>query len=465
MKKIAGVLLLMLIGVTVWGQDIGGQWNGVLKVGSARLRLVFNIIKKDSGFIATMDSPDQGAKGIPVSSVSFNQPQLKIDVSNLNIQYRGELKENIIVGVFSQNGQDFPLDLSREKMEKTTLNRPQVPVKPYPYYEEEVVFKNEKANIDLTGTLTLPGKRGKFPAVILISGSGPQDRDETLMEHKPFLVLADYLTRSGIAVLRYDDRGVGKSKGIFSSSTTQDFASDVEAAINYLKTRQEINKKKVGLVGHSEGGIIAPLVAAGTRDVSFIVMLAGTGVRGDQLLLSQQYLIGKASGASEEDLAKGRELNSKLFAMVLETDDTAALKAGMSRYLSDYLNNLPEDKKPKGITIESYSRRLAGELSGPWLRNFLRYDPATSLENVKCPVLAVNGEKDLQVPAAENLAAIAKALKKAGNKHFTVKTFPGLNHLFQEAGTGSPDEYRLIEQTFSPVALEYITEWIKSQVK
>lgn len=465
MKKNAAILLVMLMAITAWGQDIGGQWNGVLKIGSARLRLVFNIIKKDSGFIATMDSPDQGAKGIPVSSVSFDRPKLEIDISNLNIQYRGELKENIIVGVFTQNGQDFPLDLSRQKIEKTIFNRPQLPAKPYPYYEEEVVFKNEKANIDLTGTLTVPRKSGKFPVVILISGSGPQDRDETLMEHKPFLVLADYLTRNGIAVLRYDDRGVGKSKGNFSSSTTQDFASDVEAAINYLKTRQEINKKKIGLVGHSEGGIIAPLVAAGTKDVSFIVMLAGTGVRGDQLLLSQQYLIGKAAGATEEDLATGRKLNSKLFAMVLETDDTAALKAGMSKYISDYLKDLPDDKKPKGISIEAYSRRLAEELSGPWIRNFIRYDPATSLENVKCPVLAVNGEKDLQVPAAENLEAIGNALKKAGNKQVTLKTFPGLNHLFQEAKTGSPEEYQQIEQTFSPVAMEYITSWIKSQVK
>ena len=330
---------------------------------------------------------------------------------------------------------------------------------------ERLDEEQAKANIELAGTLTLPSGTGSHPAVILISGSGPQDRDETLMEHKPFLVLADHLTRNGIAVLRYDDRGVAKSKGRFKSATIYDFAADAKAAIAYLKSRPEINPKKIGLVGHSEGGMVAPMVAAGSREVSFIVMLAGTGVRGDRLLLSQQQMIGRASGLSDTVLARSLALNAKMFEMVLNATDSTKLANGLTEFVGSFLNQLPESEKPKGISLEEYTRRTVNEVTGPWFQNFIRYDPATSLEKVKCAVLAVNGEKDLQVPATENLAAIGKALKKAGNKNVTLKAFPSLNHLFQEARTGLPAEYQEIEQTFSPVVLEYITGWIQTRVK
>jgi len=287
MKKgiIAYVLVSFLSVYTIVGQEITGEWNGVLNIQGTQLRVVFNIKKTDSGYISTMDSPDQGAKDIPVATTTFEDPILKIKATAIGATYNGKLADGIITGTFVQRGMSLPLILSRDKVEKQVLKRPQEPKAPFPYYSEEVVFKNDKADITLAGTLTLPKKEGKFPVVILITGSGPQDRNEELMGHKPFLVIADYFTKKGIAVLRYDDRGFGKSTGNFKTATSNDFALDVESAVAYLKTRKEIDKNKIGLIGHSEGGIIAPMVAAKSKDVDFIVLLAGTGIPGDELLL------------------------------------------------------------------------------------------------------------------------------------------------------------------------------------
>lgn len=460
MKKLAFTILASLISLTFFGQEITGQWNGVLKVPGAQLRLVFNIEKTANGISATMDSPDQGAKGIPVSSSSFENSVLKIGVSQAQIEYEGTLgKDNIVVGNFKQGGQSFPLNLSKEKAEKEIPNRPQEPKKPYSYYSEDIIFENKKAGITLAGTLTLPKQDGVFPAVILISGSGPQNRDEELMGHKPFLVLSDYLTKNGIAVLRYDDRGVAASKGNFKTATTADFATDVEAGIAFLKSRKEINKSKIGLIGHSEGGIIAPMVANQSKDVAFIVLLAGTGIQGDQLLLLQQQLTGKASGASDKALEKIKSSNIKIFDIVNKSASTEQLQTD----LTNYLKQNPDTEKPAGMTEEEFVKLQMQQIATPWMRYFIKYNPAPALEKVKCPVLALNGEKDLQVPPKENLAAIKAALSKGGNKKVTAIELPNLNHLFQECKTGSPQEYATIEQTFAPVALTEITKWIKTQ--
>ncbi|HUH45644.1 MAG TPA: alpha/beta hydrolase, partial [Arenibacter sp.] len=257
-KKVVLTLIIGFISLSGLGQDISGAWNGVLKVQGIQLRLVFNIDKTANGYIATMDSPDQGTNGIPVTTTSFDNSLLKISIASAGIEYEGVLdQDHIINGNFRQAGQSFPLSLSKsEKVEKSV--RPQEPIKPYPYYEEEIYFENREDAVKLSGTLTLPRKDGFFPAVILISGSGPQNRDEELMGHKPFLVLSDYLTKNGIAVLRYDDRGVGASTGDFKTATSLDFSKDAEAGVQYLKTRKEIDTKKIGLIGHSEGGLIAP---------------------------------------------------------------------------------------------------------------------------------------------------------------------------------------------------------------
>jgi pimeloyl-ACP methyl ester carboxylesterase len=295
--------------------------------------------------------------------------------------------------------------------------------------------------------LTTPEGKGPFTAVVLISGSGPQDRDESLMGHRPFAVLADHLTRKGIAVLRLDDRGIGKSTGRFAAATSADFASDTEAAVTYLEARPEIDRRKIGLVGHSEGGLIAAMIAARNAHVAFVVMMAGTGVRGDELLIAQAGAVLEGMGASAEAvqqaIAKQREL---VTAIRTEPDDAAALAK---------LRDIVGPAVPQAQLSAQFQ-----QLRSPWFKFFLDYDPAISLRNVHVPVLAINGEKDRQVPPAQNLPPIRQALAAAGNKNVEVLELPGLNHLFQTAKTGAPIEYAEIEETISPTALDTISRWI-----
>lgn len=464
MKKIL-VLLVLIISFSAQSQEIIGQWYGKLTIQGTELRLVFTITKTENGYSSTMDSPDQGAKGIPVESTNFENGILKIEMPNIKLVYSGELKSNTILGNLKQNGMTFPMNLSKEVIQKKVLLRPQEPIKPYPYYSEDITFENKKANVILAGTLTLPQKEGNFPAVVLISGSGPQNRDEELLGHKPFLVLSDYLTRNGIAVLRFDDRGTALSEGDFKAATSLDFASDVEAGIQYLKTRKEIKKNKIGLIGHSEGGLIAPMIAAKSREVDFIVLLAGTGITGAEILLLQQELIGRASGSSEKDLLQIRNNNQGAFEILKNSNSQEELTKDLTIYFEKILKETPQSEKPKNVKEEEYVKMMVDELTNPWMQFFIKYNPAVSLEKVKCPVLAINGEKDLQVPAKINLEAIKKALDKGKNKNITVKELPNLNHLFQECKTGLPEEYATIEETFSPKALEEIKNWIQNQVE
>lgn len=452
MQRLIFTLLFLTVSTAAFTQNITGAWGGVLKVQGMQLRLVFNVTKSGNAYTSTLDSPDQGAKGIPVSSTSFENSTLKIAVASAGIQYEGTLgPDSTITGTFKQAGQSFPLNLTKQKAEVKVL-RPQEPVKPYPYSEEDVTFENKRASITLAGTLTLPKKEGIFPAVVLISGSGPQNRNEELMGHKPFLVMSDYLTRNGIAVLRFDDRGVGKSTGSFKTATSAHFATDVEAAIEYLKTRTEINKKKIGLIGHSEGGVIAPMVAANSKDVAFIVLMAGTGVPGDEILLAQQTLIGRASGIDSATLAESEKINRKGFELIKSSTDVEKLKTDLAALLRQ--NNVPENAVSSAVA----------QTTTPWMLYFIRHNPATVLQKVKCPVLALNGSNDLQVPK-ENLQAIKNALMKGGNKRVTTHELPGLNHLFQESKTGAPTEYATIEQTISPAALTELLTWLQAQVK
>ena len=463
MRKIAFLLVTFLITIHGYSQDITGEWHGKLE--AMKLRIVFHIEKTDTGYSATLDSPDQGAKGIPVTETTFENETLNIKITNLNATFEGKYTDEKITGTFIQNGFEVPLKLQREAIEKEVLNRPQDPKEPYPYLSEEVTFENTGANITLAGTLTIPANEGKHPVVILISGSGPQDRNEELAGHKPFLVLSDYLTRKGIAVLRFDDRGVGKSTGNHSIATSADFATDALSAVAYLKTRKEIDVTKIGLAGHSEGGIIAPIAAAKSDDVNFIVLLAGTGIRGDKLILLQQELIGRAMGMSEEQLQTINNYFTKVFEVLLNPSQQT-LKADLIKLITKELHEIPDDKLPMGMSKDkAVIDAQATQLASPWMVYFTQHDPAEVLVKVKCPVLAVNGEKDLQVPPKENLIPIKNALEKGGNTNITTIEFPNLNHLFQESTTGAPSEYAIIEQTFSPVALEAISNWILNQVK
>jgi len=465
MKKNLIIGLLLISSTWVFSQDITGEWNGALHVQGMQLRLVFHISKTDTAYNATMDSPDQGAKDIPMSKVIFENHLLTIEMSAAGIKYTGKPDTTgVVVGTFQQGGQSFPLNLSRKSIEKVELKRPQDPQKPYPYYSEEVTFKNLKDNITLAGTLTLPSKDGNFPVVVLITGSGPQNRDEELMGHKPFLILSDYLTRNGIGVLRYDDRGTNASTGNFGTATTFDFATDVESAVSFLKTRKEIDLKHIGLIGHSEGGIIAPIVAVHDQDIRFIVLMAGTGISGDKLLLLQQKSIGSASNLKKDVLSESAEINRGLYDIVLQSTNNDTLKKQVTDYLKTAIASSKDKEIPKGMTVDDIIKQQVAVITSPWMITFIKYDPSIILEKVKCPVLALNGDKDLQVSSKVNLPAIEKALKKGGDKNVSIVELPGLNHLFQECTTGLPKEYSEIAQTISPVALKTISEWIKQQL-
>jgi pimeloyl-ACP methyl ester carboxylesterase len=301
--------------------------------------------------------------------------------------------------------------------------------------------------------------------MILISGSGAQDRDETIFQHRPFLVLADTLTRRGVAVLRVDDRGVGGSTGSTSRSTSEDFAGDVLAGIAFLKSRPEIDTQKIGLAGHSEGGLIAPMVAARSNDVAFIVLLAGTGLPGDEVMYAQGRLISKVMGADEKALDKERDIQKQLFEIVKTEPNHDKMAMRLREAIKTMWSKLSEEERKAVGDADSFVQSQARMVESPWFRFFLTFDPRPTLAMVRCPVLALNGEKDLQVPPKVNLAEIEKALKKGGNARVTVKELPGLNHLFQTCKTGSVTEYGAIEETIAPVALKTIADWVVEQVK
>ena len=447
--------------------SIEGIWEGKLKVPGAELRIVFNISKNPDGILtATLDSPDQGATGIPVEEVIFKDNTLRLEVKSVGAVFEGKVSEDFLVieGELKQSGQTLPFIVNRVDKAIEIL-RPQEPKKPYPYIEEEAIYENKEAEITLAGTLTLPSGKGPFPAVLLITGSGPQDRNDTIYGHYPFMVLADYLTRQGIAVLRVDDRGVGESTGDFSRATSEDFASDVLAGIGYLKTREEINPERIGLIGHSEGGLIAPMVAVQSPDVAFIVMMAGTGLTGEEILYLQGALISRAMGVNEEDIIKNRQFNEKIFSVIKEEKDKKNAEERLRQMFMEDWEKVSDEEKEKIGDPEVYINAQLQSLLSPWLKFFLTYDPKPTLSKVKCPVLAINGEKDLQVPPKENLSAIEEALVAGGNKNFTVEELPGLNHLFQTAQTGVPSEYAKIEETISPIALKIIGDWILEQTR
>ena len=324
--------------------------------------------------------------------------------------------------------------------------RPQNPTKPYPYREVDLIYESPAAGIKIGATLTMPNGRGPFPAIVLITGSGQQDRDESVLGHKPFLVLADHLTRKGFAVLRSDDRGIGKSGGRFVTSIDADFANDTEAAIAYLQTRSEIDPHRIGLIGHSGGGIIAPMVAARHRDVAFVVLMAGSGVRGDQVIVEQVIAAAEAEGISHAAAIEEGRTQRRVEDLILQGYDDAALK---------------EKLRP---ILGAKTDAVVPQFTTPWHREFLSYDPAPALRNVSCPVLAMIGQKDVQVLPNLNLPAIRKALQEGGNKRFEVVEMPGLNHLFQTARTGAVSEYGKIEETISPLALEKIAGWITTAI-
>jgi pimeloyl-ACP methyl ester carboxylesterase len=465
MKNILYALIAVIIIIPsfVLPQEKGieGIWLGSLKVSGINLRIVFNITKAGEGsYKATMDSPDQGAKDIPVEKVTFADNKVKIEMPNIQGVYDGTLSAEgtKLNGTWTQAGRVFPLDL--DKTEKpVVLNRPQEPKPPFPYNSEDVSYVNKTEGDTLAGTFTFPKEGGPFAAVVMITGSGAQNRNEEVFGHKPFLVISDYLTRHGIAVLRFDDRGFGKSTGDYKSATSKDFATDVLAGVEYLKTRNEVNKKEIGLIGHSEGGLIAPMVAAKSSDVAFIVLMAGPGLPGDSILIMQAALISKAEGASQDDVAKAEVVNRKIYDIINNEPDSIKAHNDITAIFEKYYDSLPDSEKAK-TGDKNTALKMLSRIETPWFKYFIKYDPRPTLEKVKCPVLAIDGSKDLQVPPKEDLAAIKEALTKGGNKNFETIELKGLNHLFQTCTTGAPSEYNKIEETISPIALKTIGDWI-----
>ncbi len=447
------------------GPNLAGTWMGTLNVGM-QLRLVFHVSADSSGgWTATLDSPDQGAMGIPMDAVVVNGDSVRLDLAAAMAHYEGVVAgPDTLDGKWVQSGRALPLLLGRT-VGTPDYSRPQEPKPPFPYTAVEVTFENPRADsVTLAGTLTLPEGPGPFPAVVLVTGSGAQNRNEELLGHKPFLVLADHLTRTGIAVLRYDDRGVGGSTGHFAEATSEDFASDALSAVEFLASRDDIRPDAIGVAGHSEGGLIAPMVAAQSDQVGFIVLLAGTGMRGELILYDQGALILMANGATDEQIETNRVNQERLFHVVMNEPDPEAAAAELRPLMGERIDEMtPEELEQSGITPENRAQVIEQQISqinGAWFRYFLSFDPVDVLRKVKVPVLAINGSLDLQVPATANLAAIQAALQEAGNEHVTTVELEGLNHLFQTAVSGSPTEYSSIEETMSPRALGTISDWI-----
>lgn len=345
--------------------------------------------------------------------------------------------------------------------QENKLNRPQTPVEPYPYQSENVTFENTTDGVALAGKFTYPKGAGNLPAVVLISGSGPNDRDSDYLEHKPLLVIADFLTKNGIAVLRYDKRGVGQSTGDYATATSVDFARDVEFAVTYLKSRNEINKDKIGLIGHSEGGIIAPMVAAKSKDVRYIISMAGPTIKGDKLLLLQDRLISQSHGESESDIALADKINAQSYAIANESISIENIKENLRAHIKNTYKDNPSLRKPETMSEDEFIEREIKFYTDNWTQFYIRYNPEKTLEKVKIPLLALFGSKDLQVPPTENAPILERLARD--KKNFQITIIPNLNHLFQECETGSPREYKKIEQTVSPIALNKMADWIKEK--
>lgn len=466
MKKRTGIFafLIFSLGSPLWAQgQIEGHWEGGISVMGKELDMMVDFNTAKDSLTASIDIPQQGASGLALVKVSYTAPKVHFELpAGPSVAvFDGALKGDSITGDFQQSGVAGTFHLVRAvKEEKPKAEEPA------PYKQEEVSFQN--GNIKLAGTLTMPQAAGPHPAVILISGSGAQNRDEELFGFKPFKIIADFFTRNGIAVLRYDDRGVGGSTGNTNQSTSEDFAGDVLAGIKFLQGRSDINSKQIGLMGHSEGGLVAPMAASRSKDVAFIVLMSGPGVSGEKILLAQGELITRAEGATEAQVQEAAELQRRMFVAARSGKGFNGLKAELRKKTLAELQNMTEEQRQSIIDRERFVNiTIEGQLKTiqtAWFKFFLDYDPAKTLEKVTCPVLALFGGLDLQVPVKMNKEAMDEALKKGGNKDYTFKLFPKANHLYLTAITGSPSEYAGLKKEFVPMFLDIVTDWILKHV-
>ncbi len=458
MKRILLPLFVLCLATPVLAEDAVGDWSGKLV---ERLRIIVHVKKGPTGALeASVESPDQGSLILAADKVTSDGATLSFAVPSVGGRYeaRWDAAQKAWVGSWNQ-GQSLPLSLTRMDAAALAAMKPKRPQEEAigsgatGFTESQVSFSSKAAGVTLAGGLSLPKGKGPFPAVVLISGSGPFTRDEDVAGHKVFLVLADALRQRGIAVLRYDKRGTGKSTGTFAQAVLPDFADDAEAALAFLRAVPHVDPRRTGLVGHSEGGITGPIVAARNPAARFVVMLAGPGIKGAPLLARQFELIGKASGMPADKVAAMKATNEKMFAAIIAAKSDEEAIAVAQENVADAVK--------AGLVPAAIAPKIAEQFSSPYMRSLLAYDPAPILAKLKVPVFALNGSLDMQVPAPENLTGLRAALK--GSTRATIVELSGLNHLFQTAKTGAPMEYGLIEETVNPAALKLIGDWVVQQ--
>lgn len=477
MKLFLFVSILCLSSSSLFSQNIIGDWSGKIDIHGNQIPILFHFYKDSTGALdGRWGSPKQNANNLPFSQINMEGDSLHLDIKMISGSYEGKfVNRDSIAGIWRQGGVQLSLNFSRYKNAVVFMapKRPQTPQPPFGYKSDNIEYSNADNTISYGATLTMPHETKKnqtFPVVILITGSGKQDRDETLFDHKSFAVIADYLTKNGIAVLRVDDRGMGKTTGNYDTSSSQDFAKDVEAGIQYLLSRKEVDRKHIGLIGHSEGGLIATMAATENKNVSFIVMLAGPGVPGMSVVDYQNELPMEKAGIKKEIIQKFLDLHHALIKdaiSILNKDDyknkvAESYKAWKEKQSAETLNTLIKGADEQVI---SGLQKQYSPFHSKWWRFFLTYDPAKDLQKLSIPVLALNGEKDAQVDPKINLPAIEAALKKSKSKNFKTVEMPGLNHLFQHCSKCTIGEYGELEETFSPEALKIMSDWIKEVVK
>src|SRR4030095_8105409 len=458
------LITLVVIQTSAFAQPVlDSVWSGYINIMGSKLGIAVHFKNENNVLGATIDIPEQSANGIELKKVSFNNPNVHFELESALGQaiFAGTYYEDSISGSFTQKNISGTFVLAKGDLEPTENTEN------LPYRSEEVTFTND--GIKFAGTLTYPEAEGKHPAVVMITGSGPQNRDENIFGFKIFKIIADHFTSKGIAVLRYDDRGVGGTKGkSVDESTTEDFARDVLAAVDYLKSRDIINPAQIGLMGHSEGGIVAPLAASNSPDIAFIVLMAGTAVSGYEIIVEQSKLIMSADNASKQEIEGYTKMLAAVYNAVKNNTPLEVVRVDIRNSIIENFENIPL-KERKGIKDkEKYADEVAEktieEFNNTWMKYFLLYDPAPALTKTKCPVLALFGEKDLQVSAKQNKNPMAEALKKGGNKDYKIVIFTNANHLFQSAYTGSPNEYGSLPKEFVPGFLETVSEWILERV-
>ena len=463
MKKIFIIICLSIISAfSIAQSDYSGIWQGAIENGKSKILIVFRISEEESKLKASIDIPEQMVLDYKNIKANVKDDSLIINLAAFKASYKAIRINDSLEGIWYQSGMELPLNMELTPEDKAfSVKRPQTPEPPFPYICKEVTFYNKKAKIKLAGTLTIPDTTKQWPVVVLVSGSGPQDRNEEIAKHKPFLVIADYFTRNGIAVLRYDDRGVGKSEGVFGNATTIYFCNDAEAAVSFLAKLPYIDKNSIGIVGHSEGGIIALMQASKNKSLRFVISMAGVSIPCLQLLVMQNDKIMEGMGVEEDVRDFFWNYYTAFYNLLLVEKSSDSLKNKAIRLFDESIKVLSDEQQTEYHLNHNFVTSLLMEASSPWFKYFISIIPSNYISKIKINVLAINGAKDVQVPAEANIEAFNTYINPQRGIYKESHIFPGLNHLFQPCNTGMTSEYAMIETTIDPHVLYYMTEWIK----